>query len=154
MTEKLRQLLQGYTALVQIPVAWGEMDALGHVNNIVYLRYFETTRIRLCEQIDFGVPNVANLGSTGANADATGPILGGIACKYKLPVTYPDVLWAGSRVQAAGIHEFGFDVQHIVVSTRHERTAAEGTAAIVCYDYALQKKARLKESLKNVLLSL
>ena len=31
---------------LDIPVRWGDMDALGHVNNIMYFRYFEQVRIR------------------------------------------------------------------------------------------------------------
>ena len=27
------------------PIRWGDMDALGHVNNTVYFRYLEQTRI-------------------------------------------------------------------------------------------------------------
>ena len=34
-----------YPVVIEIPVAWGEMDAYGHVNNIVYFRYFESARI-------------------------------------------------------------------------------------------------------------
>ena len=37
--------LEEYPVRVEIPVAWGEMDSLGHVNNIVYFRYFETARM-------------------------------------------------------------------------------------------------------------
>jgi acyl-CoA thioester hydrolase len=28
-----------------IPIRWGDMDAMGHVNNTIYFRYFETIRI-------------------------------------------------------------------------------------------------------------
>ena len=28
-----------------VPVRWGDMDAMGHVNNAVYFRYLETVRI-------------------------------------------------------------------------------------------------------------
>ena len=34
-----------YPVVIETPVAWGEMDAYGHVNNIVYFRYFESARI-------------------------------------------------------------------------------------------------------------
>ena len=34
--------LAGFPVVVDIPVAWGEMDAFGHVNNVMYFRYFET----------------------------------------------------------------------------------------------------------------
>ena len=37
--------LAGYPVRIEVPVAWGEMDAFGHVNNVVYFRYFESARI-------------------------------------------------------------------------------------------------------------
>jgi acyl-CoA thioester hydrolase len=30
---------------VRMPIRWGDMDAMGHVNNTVYFRYFEQARI-------------------------------------------------------------------------------------------------------------
>ncbi|MGL4640770.1 MAG: acyl-CoA thioesterase, partial [Shewanella sp.] len=39
------QFLAQHPIVTEIPVAWGEMDALQHVNNVVYFRYFETARI-------------------------------------------------------------------------------------------------------------
>ena len=47
-------LLDGFTVTVTFPVAWGEMDAMGHVNNTVYFRYFETvsyTHLRAHETV-------------------------------------------------------------------------------------------------------
>lgn len=29
-------------------VVWGEMDSMGHVNNVVYVRYAETGRVEVC----------------------------------------------------------------------------------------------------------
>ena len=28
-----------------MPIRWGDMDAMGHVNNTVYFRYMETARV-------------------------------------------------------------------------------------------------------------
>ena len=39
------ELLGDFPVCVREPVIWGDMDAFGHVNNIVYLRYFESARI-------------------------------------------------------------------------------------------------------------
>ena len=30
---------------MRIPVRWGDLDAMGHVNNTIYFRYFEALRI-------------------------------------------------------------------------------------------------------------
>ena len=40
-----RALLEGFPVHVRLPVQWGDQDAFGHVNNTVYLRWFETARI-------------------------------------------------------------------------------------------------------------
>ena len=34
-------------------VYWGEMDAFGHINNVIYFRYFETGRINFFNQTGF-----------------------------------------------------------------------------------------------------
>ena len=44
-TNQIADLLADFPVTVEIPVAWGDMDAMGHVNNVVYFRYFETARI-------------------------------------------------------------------------------------------------------------
>lgn len=38
-------LLAGFPVTMNWPVAWGDMDALGHVNNTTYFRWFEWVRI-------------------------------------------------------------------------------------------------------------
>ena len=35
----------------QIPVLWGDMDSFGHVNNIVYLKWCETSRVQLFREM-------------------------------------------------------------------------------------------------------
>ncbi len=45
-------LLKGFPVVVEITVAWGEMDALKHVNNVVYFRYFENARIAYFEKVE------------------------------------------------------------------------------------------------------
>lgn len=63
-------------------VAWGDMDAFGHVNNTVYLKYFETARVKYFDDI----PELA-----GFKGDEI-PVLANISCSFKKPVVYPDTL--------------------------------------------------------------
>ncbi len=62
----------------RLPVRWGDMDALGHVNNATYFTYFEQARI---ESFDRLLP-------AGWVADA-GPILASITCDFKRPIAHP-----------------------------------------------------------------
>ncbi len=39
-----------------MPVRWGDLDALGHVNNTVYFRYGEEARAKLFEQARMNLP--------------------------------------------------------------------------------------------------
>lgn len=134
----MKELLAQYPVVVEIPVAWGEMDALGHVNNIIYFRYFETARIAYMRNIDF---------ITALDQMDVGPILAAIDCKFKYPVTFPDTLSVG--VRTTSIEADRYTMEHCVVSHHARRVAAVGAGLIVAYDYRAKKKAQLPEALKR-----
>jgi acyl-CoA thioester hydrolase len=48
----MQDLLKNYPVVIEIPIAWGDMDAFQHVNNIVYFRYFESARIAYFEKLN------------------------------------------------------------------------------------------------------
>ena len=52
---------------VVIPIRWGDMDAMGHVNNTTYFRYMETVRIDWMHAIG-GMPNPLGEGQVIVNA--------------------------------------------------------------------------------------
>ena len=83
--------LVGYPVVVTVPLLWGDQDAFGHVNNIVYLRWCETARVEYLVRIGLWPP----LPPAGI-----GPILASISCDYKRPLTYPDTVDIGARVAA------------------------------------------------------
>ncbi len=134
----MEDLLKNFTVVVEIPVAWGEMDAFNHVNNIVYFRYFESARIVYFEKsgiLEF------------MNEHGIGPILASTRCNFKTPLTYPDTVSVGARVQA--IEDDRFVIEHRVVSHHHQRIAAEGEAVIVSYNYRDNKKVSIPDELKQ-----
>jgi acyl-CoA thioester hydrolase len=122
--------LAGYPVRVDIPVAWGDMDAFGHVNNTVYFRYFESARIACFDSLEY----MALLSTTGI-----GPILAATDCRFRLPLTYPDTVTVGTRLSE--IAEYGFLMHYAALSRRHGRIAAEGSGRIVSYHYEKQCKA-------------
>jgi hypothetical protein len=38
-------LLAAFPVVVELPVAWGDMDSYRHVSNVVYFRYLENARL-------------------------------------------------------------------------------------------------------------
>jgi acyl-CoA thioester hydrolase len=135
--------LSGYPVVVEIPVAWGEMDAFGHVNNIVYFRYFETARIAYFEKLN--MPEFIG-------RDPIGPILAETSCRFRAPLSYPDRVSIGARVVSVG--EDRFVMSYAVFSHRLKRIAADGEGVLVCFDYRQNRKApvpaRLRQRIEEI----
>lgn len=138
----VQDLLKDYPSYVEIPVQWGDMDAMQHVNNIMYLRYMESSRIKFFTDVL----------KIGFSPDGVGAILAEVHCKYKFPLTYPDTVIAASRILPESMDEYSVKIQHTIVSIKHQRVAAEGIARIVFYDYLEKKKAMIPEAVKMRLL--
>lgn len=134
----VNDLLNGYPVVVEIPVAWGEMDSFQHVNNVAYFRYFESARIAYSEKTRL----IEYKDRTGI-----GPILASTSCRYKHPLTYPDTVSVGAKVTT--MEEDRFTMNYIIVSHRHQKIAAEGDAVVVMYDYRDGKKTAIPDELRQ-----
>src|SRR5215210_5801955 len=134
----MQELLKAYPVVIEAPVAWGEMDSLGHVNNTVYFRYFESARVAYFERL--GVWDLMR--ETG-----TGPILASTRCKFRVALTYPDTVSVGTRV--VNLREDRFVMKYLVVSHGHGRVAAEGEGLVVSYDYRTRKRSPLPEGIRR-----
>ena len=51
--EKKMKELNQHPVIHEQAVAWGDMDAFGHVNNVLYYRYIESARIKYMDILDF-----------------------------------------------------------------------------------------------------
>jgi acyl-CoA thioester hydrolase len=129
-------LLKDYPVVVDLPVVWGEMDALAHVNNVVYFRYFETSRIAYFEKMKLWL----YMETTGI-----GPILASTWCRFKAPLAYPDTVSVATRVTL--IEKDRFKMAHAIVSHRLEKVAAEGEGVLVTYNYTEKQKVPMPEDL-------
>ncbi|MDF2153005.1 thioesterase family protein [Vibrio sp. CAU 1672] len=139
----MEQLLNAFPVITEIKVAWGEMDALQHVNNSVYFRYFETARLDYFTKINLLVD---------IQQSHIGPVLSETQCRYKLPVTYPDTLLIGSRVTQIQADRFTMEYQ--VVSKKWNKVTTIGTATGVMYDFKTNQKATLPGHTRDAILSL
>jgi len=137
----MNEMLNDYTVVEEIPVRWGDMDARGHVNNAIYYRYFENSRIALYRYLDiYEQPTKVRVG----------PILSFQSCYYKAPLTYPDTVYVGAKITS--IEGSKIIIKHALASKKLNRKAAEGESHIIWYDYDDQKKAIISDNLKKRLL--
>jgi acyl-CoA thioester hydrolase len=63
---------------MQIPIRWGDMDAMNHVNNTSYFRYLETCRIDWMQSI-----------ACLPDATGEGPVIVNAFCNFYKQLEYP-----------------------------------------------------------------
>ncbi|MCF7354779.1 thioesterase family protein [Vibrio sp. CK2-1] len=128
----MNHLLDGFPVVTEIPVAWGEMDALQHVNNVTYFRYFETARIDYFKHIDL-MENIA--------ITQVGPVVAETSCRYKMPVTFPDTLLVGTKI--TDLQDDRFTMKYQIVSKKLNKITTLGSATVVMFDFKTNQKANL-----------
>lgn len=131
-----------YATIIPIEVVWGEMDAAQHVNNVAYFRYLETARVHYLWDINFIIDTYAG---------KLGPILAYIDCKYKAPLTFPDTVLVGVKINMKSFDEYSFIMEQEIYSTKLKRIVAESKSKIVVYDYSKLKKTAIPEDVKKAI---
>jgi acyl-CoA thioester hydrolase len=129
--------MEGFHVIYESPIAWGDMDAFGHVNNTVFFRLFESARMEYLQRIDF-------MGTNGS----IGPILAATNCRFRRPIMYPDTVRVGARVSE--VQSDRFTMEYVIVKGAGE-VAAEGSGTIVAYDYQAHAKALLPTSVRDAI---
>lgn len=122
-----------------IPIRWGDMDAMGHVNTTTYFRYFEIARIDWLHRVG-GPPNP--LGS--------GPVIVNAFCNFIRQVEFPGDLLARHYVCNPGRSSFDTYIT-LARSTEPEAVCAEGGATTVWVDFQAQKSVPLPEWMRKLL---
>ncbi len=137
------ELLSGFPVVVELAVQWGEMDALGHVNNAVYFRYLESGRMEYFSRLGL---------FDDIRESGVGPILHSVNCRFRIPLTYPDRLAVGTRVVDVGVDRF--TMQSRVISLGRNGIAAESHSVIVMVDYRAGKKSIVPDALREKIANL
>jgi len=131
-------LLAGFPVAVELAVAWGEMDAYRHVNNVVYFRYFENARLEYFRRLDW---------FEYERQTGIGPILAARQARFRKALTYPDTIWVTAR--ATGVEGDRFHLEHRIISRRLAAVAAEGKGTVVTYDHREGRKVPMPEELRR-----
>lgn len=135
--------LSGYPIVIEVPVAWGDMDAFGHVNNTVFFRFFESARIAYLRAIEF---------TAGGGAGAVGPILASTQCRFRRPLTFPDTVRVGAGTTE--LAEDRFVMEYRIVSEALGDVAGEGSGVVVSYDYGAGRKTAIPAPVRARILAL
>jgi acyl-CoA thioester hydrolase len=129
-----------FPIVVELDIAWGEMDSYAHVNNVVYFRYFENARIAYLDRIGW----MASMQEHGL-----GPIIASTQARFRKPLSYPDHLLVAARISDIQADRVTFEYK--LVSTKLNAVAAEGSAVVVSYDYRASAKTPIPEPIRKAI---
>ena len=123
--------------IMRMPIRWGDMDAMGHVNNTVYFRYLEQARMSWFEQIDC-VPDLAS---------GQGPVIINAHCTFLRQLKYPGEIEVRTFVAPPG--RSSIETTHEIrrVDTP-DVLAAEGGAKVVWIDYQREKSLPIPDDVR------
>ncbi|TGN06846.1 acyl-CoA thioesterase [Leptospira ilyithenensis] len=115
-------------------VAWGEMDAFGHVNNVTYVRYFETARA------DYFTAE--SLWDSPLKPVRFGPVLTHLDMDYRKQVVFPATLEVSLEVDSISSRAFT-----VVCSmwNQNEDCVLTGHAGFIWFDFELQKPSQIPD---------
>ena len=132
-------LFSEYPIVHEQNVAWGDMDAFGHVNNVMYYRYVESARINYFDALNIFEQKVLTVVASNQ-------------CKYLRPVFYPDQLKIAVRVDE--LRNSAMRMTYQLFSTAQNALVATAEAVIVCVDQENMQKAAIPEDIREKILKM
>ena len=121
----------------RMAIRWGDMDAMGHVNNTLYFRFMEQARISWFNAL---VPEREAWTSIGI-------VIASASCNYKRAMTYPGTceirLYVGAPGGASVPTSYELFVDDDPVPY------ADGAAVVVFVDMATQKSIRIPPAIRE-----
>lgn len=129
--------MKGFAFTVELPILWGDMDALRHVNNVRYFAWFEAARIAYFERIGAGVPGTGEVG----------PVLATTSCDYLRPLVYPGPVTVGVKVTEIGNSSMRMEYA-VARADAPDDPCARATSVIVQLRYATLEKVRFADEVR------
>jgi acyl-CoA thioester hydrolase len=125
---------------MRIAVRWGDLDAMGHVNNTIYLRYFETLRI-----------DWLTLVRALPNPEGVGPVMANGFCNFIRQIEFPGEIVARHFVAAPKAGAKSLDTYFTLsMADTPDVVSANGGATLVWLDFPNKKTVELPDDLRAV----
>lgn len=122
---------------LSLRIDWSDMDQFGHVTNMAYIKYFQSSRIVYLD-------NAGLLESFEKNN--IGPTIASIHCDYHKPLFYPGQVRVRTSVDFIKTTSFG--ITHSLFNDNNE-LVAEGRDIMVVYDFNKSGKCPIPDLVKK-----
>jgi acyl-CoA thioester hydrolase len=124
--------LENPPALTRLEIRYGDLDPYGHVNNAVYLEFFE--KVRICYWRELAqMAGIAKL--EAGDVPGARYVIAETTVRYKAPIFFEDTLHGAARMRTVGNRSYAMDFELRTGESYGGGTlVAEGSAAHVFFD--------------------
>jgi acyl-CoA thioester hydrolase len=127
-----------FTVVAELKPRFRDTDAMGHVNNAVYITYLEVARQEYWARLD-----------RHADYRRVPFTLAHVTCDFRSEALVNEVLELGIRLEWAGTKSFAF--QYRIWEQTSRRVVVEATTVQVCYDYETKRSIAMPPELRAAL---
>ncbi len=125
-----------YRFSILVEVRFRDLDALGHVNNAVYLTYFEIVRTHYWIQL-FGINSYEEFNFLVVRTE----------CNYRSPAHFGQTLKVAARISELRNSSFVFDYE--VTEDSSGLLVADGRSVQACFDMKQKKSIPIPAELRR-----
>ena len=129
---------RAFTLTHELRPRFRDTDAMGHVNNAVFITYLEVARQEYWRRFDSS-PDYRRVPF----------ILAQVTCDFRSEALVSEVLELAIRCEWIGTKSFGFVYEIREATSR--RVVVEASTVQVCYDYAAKRSIPMPDSLRTQL---
>lgn len=123
----------------KINIRFRDIDAMGHVNNAVYLTYFEEARIAMFKDMI----------KTEWNWKKNGVLLVKNEVEYLKPILSRDEVFITTRIEKIGTKSF--DVGYVFADAQNSIIYTKGKSVLVCFDYEKQETINFPDEWRKLI---
>jgi acyl-CoA thioester hydrolase len=129
--------VDGLCTNLQLRIDWSDLDAFGHVNNLAILRYAQTARVHLLEEI----------GMMQAQAEeGIGPVLASTNCQFRKQLFYPGQVSVHTRIEQ--VKNTSFHLRHRILDDGQD-LIAESHDVLVMIDFRSNAKLGIPQVFRD-----
>ncbi|MCL5268758.1 MAG: acyl-CoA thioesterase [Bacteroidetes bacterium] len=132
---------EDFRFFIEFPVRFSDVDSLGHVNNAVYLSYFEEARVHYFR-------NLIKLQFD--NKPSLSIIVLEIKCAYRSPAYFGETLRAYSKV--SWMRSKSTEMQYLITDVETGRKVADGSSILVAYDYQAGQSITIPDDIRKAII--
>lgn len=153
--------MKGFRFSREMEAVFGDLDAMGHVNNVVFLKWIETARIAYWihltgQKTHPGAPEQGGASHPPGPGVMSGALIDMILARteidYRRPVSFGEKL--DVFVRTSLIKRSSIVFEYAVRARFDERVVAEAKTVVVCYDYDLARTKPVSMEMKAAILAL